>query len=219
MNFIATLSVLLTAAILLLTIAGGSFQGLPFQFVVNLSAVFFYLAFALFVFFLVRPLVLTHLIARFVERVLALFGKNPHTCSRFRDQLLNWVRQYQSYITHYFRHEKVVLLWNILLTLILYLNKCLIAFVVLKGMGLQASLLQVISILLLIIFLLYFAPTPGASFIAEASTSALMSVIVPAPLLILFAFLWRFFTTYFGVLVGGVILLKELGRGIKWHVG
>ena len=63
---------------------------------------------------------------------------------------------------------------------------------------------------MLIIFFLYFAPTPGASLIAETGMSAVMSLIVPAYALSVFTVMWRFFTTYFGVLLGSLVLLRIL---------
>ena len=89
------------------------------------------------------------------------------------------------------------------------------AYIVLKGMGLNPDFLQVVSIQILLIFLIYFCPTPGAGFLAETSTAALMSLIIPNHLLPVFSILWRFFTTYFGVIVGGIILMRTIGGSSK----
>ena len=48
----------------------------------------------------------------------------------------------------------------------------------------------------LITFLLYFAPTPGASGIAELLSAAVMSVYVPRELTPLYTLIWRFILSY-----------------------
>ena len=89
------------------------------------------------------------------------------------------------------------------------------AYVVLKGIGLDPDFFKVVSVQVLLIFLIYFCPTPGASFLAETSTAALMSLLIPSHLVSGFLLLWQFFTTYFGVIGGGIILMRVIGTKPK----
>ena len=67
----------------------------------------------------------------------------------------------------------------------------------------------------LITFLLYFAPTPGASGIGEILTAAVMSVYVPGALVALYTLLWRIFVTYCTVVVGALIFYGWVRAGLR----
>ena len=62
--------------------------------------------------------------------------------------------------------------------------------------------------------LIYFAPTPGASGVAELSSLWLMEKVMPRELLVVYTILWRFFTTVLGAVIGGFILLVDM-RGLR----
>ncbi|HID11296.1 MAG TPA: flippase-like domain-containing protein [Candidatus Latescibacteria bacterium] len=216
-NFIATLGILLAAVIFLIKSTSKEITGVPFKFVVSLSSFLFYFAFGLFLFFTIRPTVFTQVVAR-IGTWLRVVRRRGHTDGGRHEltrKLLELVDQYQRYMGYYWREAKGALILNLILTAVLYFNKCMVAYVVLLGMGVHAPVWRVVSVSLLIIFLLYFAPTPGASLVAETSASALMSVFVPSHMLMVFTFLWRSFGTYLGVALGGFILLKELASEVK----
>jgi uncharacterized membrane protein YbhN (UPF0104 family) len=64
----------------------------------------------------------------------------------------------------------------------------------------------------LILFLIYFAPTPGGSGLAEILGAALMSIYVPRELIPTYAVLWRLTTSYLTVGAGSVIFWYMLRR-------
>jgi uncharacterized membrane protein YbhN (UPF0104 family) len=55
-----------------------------------------------------------------------------------------------------------------------------------------------------------FIPTPGASGVAEVGFAALFSPVCPGELLSIYMLLWRFFTFYLGVIIGGIIVINIL---------
>jgi uncharacterized membrane protein YbhN (UPF0104 family) len=67
----------------------------------------------------------------------------------------------------------------------------------------------------LITFLLYFAPTPGASGIGEILSALVMQVYVPKPLVALYTILWRFFVTYVTILVGSGVFYSWVRQGLR----
>ena len=71
------------------------------------------------------------------------------------------------------------------------------------------------SVLALLRFVLYFSPTPGGSGVAEISIAALMSLIMPAYLLPIYAILYRAFHLYFPAAFGAWIVFAELRRGVN----
>lgn len=101
---------------------------------------------------------------------------------------------------------------SLLLTAVLYFNKYCLQYVILLGLGVPASLVQVISIQVLIQFMIYFAPSPGGSGFAEVSISVLFGKFVPAALLPVFTLLQRSFLLFFPALIGAYVVINLLRR-------
>ena len=59
-------------------------------------------------------------------------------------------------------------------------RKLLAGYVALRVIGIEAHFVDVLLVQTLITFLLYFAPTPGASGIAEVLSAIVMTAYVPA---------------------------------------
>src|SRR6266536_6491177 len=58
-------------------------------------------------------------------------------------------------------------------------NKLLAGYVTMRILGIPADFTDILLLQTLISFLLYFAPTPGASGLAELTSAAVMSLYVP----------------------------------------
>lgn len=167
------------------------------------------------VFLLIKPESLSFLfkILSWIVKIIWKRDKEKQTkiSEKFKDQVV----QLRFYLQHFLHKERLILLASFLLTIAIYLNKYFIAYVILRGLGLNVSFVQVLYLQIIQFFILYFSPTPGASGIAEVSSVSLMSTIVPTGYLPVFAILWRFFTTYVGVTCGGWITLKALDAHFK----
>ncbi|WP_319633349.1 lysylphosphatidylglycerol synthase domain-containing protein [Sinanaerobacter chloroacetimidivorans] len=59
---------------------------------------------------------------------------------------------------------------------------------------------------------MYFAPTPGASGVAEAAFTFLFSGYVNHSDIVSLTFTWRLFTIYIGVIIGMIIFYGKLFR-------
>jgi hypothetical protein len=89
-------------------------------------------------------------------------------------------------------------------------NKLLAGYVVLKMLGIEAPFLDVLLLQTFISFLLYFAPTPGGSGLAELLSAAVMSIYLPRELTPSYILLWRITVCYLTVGVGSVIFWRWL---------
>jgi uncharacterized protein (TIRG00374 family) len=89
-------------------------------------------------------------------------------------------------------------------------NKLLAGYVVLKMLGIEAPFLDVLLLQTFISFLLYFAPTPGGSGLAEILSAAVMSIYLPRELTPSYILLWRITVCYLTVAVGSVIFWRWL---------
>ncbi|MDH4043560.1 MAG: flippase-like domain-containing protein [Gemmatimonadota bacterium] len=94
-------------------------------------------------------------------------------------------------------------------------NKLVAGFVVLKMLGIHVNFVDVVLLQTLITFLIYFAPTPGGSGLAELISAAVMSIYVPRDLTPSYILLWRVLVSYLTVGFGSVVFwrwLKEADR-------
>jgi uncharacterized protein (TIRG00374 family) len=94
-------------------------------------------------------------------------------------------------------------------------NKLLAGYVALRAIGIEAHFVDVLLLQTFITFLLYFAPTPGASGIAELISAAVMSIYVPRSLTPLYTLLWRLVLSYYTIGLGAVIFSSWVRRGLK----
>lgn len=133
----------------------------------------------------------------------------------FLNYLQDFLKNYSTYANFYIRKRPQLLLMSILITLFLYLNKFLIAYVILALLGINANLLNVLSIQALLFLITYVSPSPGASGIAEISAGYLMSKIIPVSYLSFFTFFWRCFTVYFAIPLGAFYLFKQLHKDLS----
>jgi uncharacterized protein (TIRG00374 family) len=200
-------------AVFFFTGAGMFAKGLTY--LIRYSFLVFSLVSLLGIFLLVRPESLNFLfgIFRVASRVIWRKDKEKQNsmAEKFKDQVI----QLRFYLQHFIHREKLILFISFLLTIVIYLNKYLIAYVILRGLGLNVDFMQVMYLQIIQFFILYFSPTPGASGIAEVSSVSLMSTIAPTGYLAIFTVLWRFFANYVGVALGAWITLADLNQHFK----
>lgn len=106
------------------------------------------------------------------------------------------------------------LLWATIISGPSHANKLLAGYVALRAVGIEANFVDVLLVQTLITFLLYFAPTPGASGVAEVLSAAVMSVYLPRELAPLYTLVWRCILSWFTIAAGFVVFTNWVRRGI-----
>jgi glycosyltransferase 2 family protein len=116
-----------------------------------------------------------------------------------------------------FRSPKglLTLVWAIIISGPSHANKLLAGYVALRALGIHADFVDVLLLQTFISFMLYFAPTPGASGFAEVISSLVMSIYVTdAALIPAYILIWRFINSYATVAVGTALFWSWLRRGL-----
>ncbi|MGH7644874.1 MAG: lysylphosphatidylglycerol synthase transmembrane domain-containing protein [Gemmatimonadales bacterium] len=108
----------------------------------------------------------------------------------------------------------LALFWAIVLSGPSHGNKLLAGYAALRALGIEAHFLDILLLQTLITFLLYFAPTPGGSGLAELLSAAVMSIYVPRPLVPSYILIWRFINSYVTVTTGSLLFWHWLRRGL-----
>jgi uncharacterized protein (TIRG00374 family) len=94
-------------------------------------------------------------------------------------------------------------------------NKLLAGYVALQALGIHAHFVDILLVQTLVMFLLYFAPTPGAAGIGEVLSAAVMSAYVPRELTPIYIILWRLTLTYYTLAFGFLVFSSWVRQGLK----
>jgi uncharacterized protein (TIRG00374 family) len=125
------------------------------------------------------------------------------------------VDRYNTMMKYFLRKGKSAFVIGFFLSAAIFINKFTIAWVVLRGMGIEAPYLEVIYTQLVLIMIFYFAPSPGAAGLAEISAAEVMKGIVPAEYVGMYVLLWRLFTLLIGLAAGALVMVRYLYRDRK----
>jgi len=113
------------------------------------------------------------------------------------------------------REKKWALAATVVATLTLFGNKYVMGYVIARALGQEVPFGIFLGLQIVQLLVIYFAPTPGASGVAELSSVWLMGKLMPESLLLIYAVLWRFATTILGAAIGGGVLLLEVRHWAK----
>ncbi|TES91921.1 MAG: flippase-like domain-containing protein [Candidatus Cloacimonadota bacterium] len=130
---------------------------------------------------------------------------------KFVNRTLDEVVNFKRSIPLFFKAGKWKTLLSFFITLISMGVYCLIAPALLYGLGVPVSVVKAAILQLVLTYLLAFVPTPGASGVAELGGFSLFALICPRELLGIYVLLWRFFSFYISVIIGGFVLIRMVG--------
>ncbi|MGB5446258.1 MAG: lysylphosphatidylglycerol synthase transmembrane domain-containing protein [Psychromonas sp.] len=115
----------------------------------------------------------------------------------------------------YFRGSPGWALLSVIFTTLFLLLLFSFSIVLLRALGYQVPLLTVLDFQVVVTFFMYFAPTPGASGIAEGGYGLLFSQLVQKQDITILTLSWRFLTIYVGLLIGTFLIYKEFFKNHK----
>ncbi|MFQ6046004.1 MAG: YbhN family protein [Gemmatimonadales bacterium] len=119
-------------------------------------------------------------------------------------------RSHESLVAFFHGRGWLSLVGAIFFTAVAYANKLVAGYVVLRALNIPAPFVDVLLLQTLIVFLLYFAPTPGSSGLAEVLSAAVMSIYVPRELTPSYVLLWRILVGYLTVGGGSFVFWRWL---------
>lgn len=141
-----------------------------------------------------------------------------------RARLLVSVDDFHLGFRTYLKRGKRAYLAAQLLTFAFFCSRFAVAYFILLGLGISTTpdsfvasgppIVQVVLIQALLNFALYLSPTPGASGVAEAGSTALMSPWVRGVYELPYLVLWRVLALFLCMFVGGIYVFRYLGTDV-----
>jgi uncharacterized protein (TIRG00374 family) len=154
---------------------------------------------------LFRPSAITRLFGKWLGR-LDRSGSRAVRLRRFLQAAISGLDQFRSTARLLLRESPSALVQATVLTVLLFAAKYFLAWFVVLGLGISADLPTVLAVQALLHFVLYLAPSPGGSGIAELSTGALMALVIPAGFLGAFTLVYRALLIYLPAVAGAAVL-------------
>jgi len=145
---------------------------------------------------------------------ISLFLKKRKMLSaiKYKNYLRNIFKALNSFsknINLFFKGGVIYIGLSIIFTLLFLLALFMFSVILIAGLGYQISAVSVILLQVLVTFLMYFAPTPGASGIAEGGYAFIFKHFVKGGDIVPLTFAWRFFTIYIGLAIGAVVFYTQ----------
>ncbi len=140
------------------------------------------------------------------------WGRLKRACDRLVGRLGREVAGFRAALEKLWRQQPGLLPVVFLLTVTLFMNKYLIGYVIASAFESNVPLGIFICLQVCQLFLIYFAPTPGASGLAELTSVWMLATILSAGTLVVYTMIWRVATTVIGAVIGGGVLFRDLRR-------
>jgi len=156
------------------------------------------------------------MIKRFIGRSLLLIAKVIKAKRRLSitKKVMRGLDQYSKCMAIYAKTGKRRVVLASILTMASISAFSLTAPILLKGLNIHHNVLNVFLAQFILFFVTYFSPTPGGSGVAEFSNYLMMTFLnVERSMLGIYTLIWRFFTSFLGIGVGGLIVLSLFRRG------
>jgi len=151
---------------------------------------------------------------RMIKKIFVLLPMRGEKFLAFRGRLLSRLeaetQRFGSGFQKIIREKKWALAVTVIATLILFSNKYVMGYVIARMLGQNVPFGIFLGLQIVQLLVIYFAPTPGASGVAELSSVWLMGKLMPESLLLIYTVLWRLATTMIGAAIGGAVLLLDV---------
>lgn len=155
-------------------------------------------------------------VRRLVERLARWAGRrSPGMAARLERVLAGIDQAHRSLLAFKTRRGLLALFWATLLSGPSHANKLLAGYVTLRALGIETNFVDILLVQTLITFLLYFAPTPGASGIGEFLSALIMANYVPKELTPLYTLLWRCILSWFTIAFGFWVFRSWVRGGLR----
>lgn len=165
---------------------------------------------------LVVVIVFPRVASNFIHRLAVWAGRRSRRIEARLEKLLIGIEDAHASVAKFNTPRGwLSLFWATLLSGPSHANKLLAGYVALRVIGIEAHFVDVLLVQTLVAFLLYFAPTPGASGIAEVLSAVVMTAYVPAALTPLYTLVWRTILSYFTIGFGFLVFSAWVRQGIK----
>lgn len=146
------------------------------------------------------------------------FLKSKHLLSKkkFRKiirYIFEHLKLFSEDLAFFIQGKITFVLLSFIFTAVFLLAEFSYSYLILQGLGYDIAFSRILSLQIMVVFIMYFAPTPGAAGIAEGGYSLLFARFVAQKDLFPLLFYWRFFSKYIGIFIGVFVFFYLILKG------
>ncbi|SOB78206.1 hypothetical protein SAMN04488490_4068 [Marinobacter sp. LV10R510-11A] len=134
--------------------------------------------------------------------------RHKHWQFKARREMLRFSHSFSDYL----RGRPLFVALSVLFTAVFLLSLFSFPALLIYSLGYDVNYVISLGLLVVTTFIMYFSPTPGASGISESVFGSFFNDILSGNHLILVIVSWRLVTIYLGMIVGLIVLQRELIR-------
>jgi len=153
---------------------------------------------------------LTFFMSGVIIFLILTLSKTKWISKLFKGRFVEGVQEFKDTYRIKFRHHFSAMVVAYILTMFSLIFYFIQAPLVLKGLGVNVSFLEASMLQVILAYVLNFVPTPGGSGFAEAGAAGIFNKICPHEILGIYVIIWRFFTFYLSVVIGGFVIIQLL---------
>ena len=179
------------------------------------SFLMFGLVLTSFLLLLFKPEIVFHLFDWLCKTAQRRFTRVAPLLERAKLKVEQLTTEHKTFATMFLRDHKWTCLLGIPLTCGFIGARIVGSYIVAQALNGDTTLWELCVVGLVLNFVVLFAPSPGASGVAEVVTVGLMENVIAKELIPLFVLLTRFFSIYCAVLVGGIIISGQVAKDFR----
>lgn len=159
------------------------------------------------------------LIKKFVYKILYILENKKFISNgkfkSLRKKIFSEIDVFIHSIKRFSKGNKKYIFLSIFFMVLYLLSLFMFSVILMSGLRSSTSPLDIILVQVVLTFITYFAPTPGATGVAEGGFTLIFSKFVQKKDIVSLTFWWRFFTMYLGMLIGLMLFLLEVAKSKK----
>ena len=179
------------------------------------SFLIFGLVFGAFLLLIFKPEIIFRFFHYLCNVVQRRFSRLAPALERATSRVEQLIAEHKTFTTMFLREHKLTCALSVPLTCGFLGARIVGSYIVVQALNGNATLWELCVIGLVLNFVVLFAPSPGASGVAEVVTVALMEPLISKELIPLFVLLTRFFSIYCAVVVGGIIIGLQIAKDFR----
>ena len=153
--------------------------------------------------------VLVYRVLSFLRRKELISKKRFNNILRY---LFEEINIFGESLAYFFSGDPKYILGSIVCTVLFLVSELSFSVLLIKGLGYDVSAVSILLMQVVVVCFMYFAPTPGATGVAEGGYSLVFSHFVRESDMFPLIFAWRLFTKYIGIGIGMIIFFISFIR-------
>lgn len=184
----------------------------PMYIILGLGIILYFSMFSLSIYLVLHPEKIKVLVIPAIRNRFTMRLVRPERLDSILERIDRELREFRNALQIFVENKRSTLWAVMILSYAWWIAITIVPAVILVGLGMRPQFIRVMAITLIFYLAAAYAPTPGSSGAAELGFSLLFSSVIPHGLIGLFVTVWRGFTYYFNLAIGGLLMAVGIAK-------